>query len=369
VPRTDGPPPGGEPQQAGLTLFVAATSVARTQPTATADASLCARDDAPAAKRRAVERELLATLRKLCHRRAAFEARLEAAQEHAPAGCVDCVNALAEFGLWAAEPLAELADAPSEKVRTAAFEALWKIPRAPVEVAAERLLAHPAPGLRVAALILLRERRGPAMMPYALAALEDEDQAVRTIAARAVGDYGDAASAEPLTRALRRGFLMGTAHRQQLAVFLGGPIVFVVLLGLMSEGVLLELGVVAAAFSALAGEVVTAFYRRRQLRSEVSLAITEALAKIADRSPTPALRAALPDLRAIAADVVQQEASSRRVSRETAAKIESVTAASKNLPVPAESPAPQPDALPRASAAPAEAAGPQGLSAETNRQR
>ncbi|HTE16881.1 MAG TPA: hypothetical protein VK689_00695, partial [Armatimonadota bacterium] len=90
----------------------------------------------------------------------------------------------------------------------------------------------------------------------------------------------------------------------------------------------------------------------RRSQGRLCEAITQALVQIAERHPTPELREVLPDLQAVAADIIQQEQSTRQKSKAAAARIDALTEKLKSLPVPASTPAPDGTALPRPAAAP-----------------
>lgn len=83
--------------------------------------------------------------------------------------------------------------------------------------------------------------------------------------------------------------------------------------------------------------------------------IARALARIAERNPTPELTQVLPDLHEIAADPVLQDKRSRATSRAAARKIQTLTTKLDALPVTASAPALNPDALPREASAPTSA--------------
>jgi hypothetical protein len=124
----------------------------------------------------------------------------------------------------------------------------------------------------------------------------------------------------------------------------------------MSLILLIAKGMAAAGTVALVGcfsQPFIRYYKERREASRLCQIIADALVRIAERRPTPELRAVIPDLKAIAADVLQQEKQARAASRQAAQRIEDLTEQLKNLPLPAAAPAPDAATLPRAAAAPA----------------
>lgn len=89
------------------------------------------------------------------------------------------------------------------------------------------------------------------------------------------------------------------------------------------------------------------YFGGRRKRSKVACAITEALVKIAESNPRPELHRLVRDLRATAADRLQQEKETRNASLRAADRIEALTAAVHDLPVPTHSPAADQASLPR----------------------
>jgi hypothetical protein len=84
----------------------------------------------------------------------------------------------------------------------------------------------------------------------------------------------------------------------------------------------------------------TALRQQRRERSALHCAVVEALACIAERVPTAAARAVLPDLRLTAVDVLQQDARTRRYSRAAAERIEAATRDLRSLPLAGTAPRP-----------------------------
>ena len=184
------------------------------------------------------------------------------------------------------------------------------------------------------------------------AALEERDQSLRVAAAEALGHIGDERAVRPLTETLRRCFVGGSARRQRvigvMAVATALVIAAVFGLGLAA----LKVAVAVSGLVNLVFHIVVHYLKERRSESKLCGAITSALARIAERHPTPELRAVLPDLRAVAADALQHEKETRAASRTAAERIEALTEKLQSLPVPAATPVPDADVLPRAAQAP-----------------
>ncbi|HTE16853.1 MAG TPA: HEAT repeat domain-containing protein [Armatimonadota bacterium] len=185
-------------------------------------------------------------------------------------------------------------------------------------------------------------------------ALDDRELQVRVAAVKALGRVGDERAVEPLVAALRACFVGRSGREQWLnrLLVLGGGIL------------LLPLYIPFYALSQLCDkplslhdcwEIPRVFvrgYQERRSQGRLCEAITQAVVQIAERHPTPELREVLPDLEAVAADIIQQEQSTRQKSRAAAARIEALTEKAKSLPMPASAPEPDGDTLPRPAEAP-----------------
>lgn len=102
----------------------------------------------------------------------------------------------------------------------------------------------------------------------------------------------------------------------------------------------------------IASAIWFAYYSERKEVSKTCHAIAEALTRIVERTPTPDLRAILPELKAIAFDIVHQDKSTRAASRQAAQRIEALTEQLKNLPLPAAAPLSDAATLPRITDSP-----------------
>lgn len=207
------------------------------------------------------------------------------------------------------------------------------------------------------------------------AALQDTDRSVRDAAANSLGVIGDVRAVGPLIDALRDAFawrrpwvqfiaglaLVGVAIVAEVFVVLALVVVFLILLGLTwlsidwGSGAGLE-GIWSVGGSALKGTFnlfrIGDFFHYRRRQNEYCETIAKALVRIAERSPSPQLRDALPDLGAVAGDFIQQDSRTRETARAVAQRIEALTAKLRNLPAPAHAPEADVSALPRAATVP-----------------
>jgi hypothetical protein len=178
-------------------------------------------------------------------------------------------------------------------------------------------------------------------------ALNQRGRDVRIAAAESLGHIGDERAVKPLTEALHACFVGGSARRQRLLGVLAIPALVLILLGLFLGSAALKASGGVGVLLYAVGLNVHGAYKRRRSESRVCEAVTEALERIAERSPTPALRAVVPELKAVAADPLLQEESARAASRQAAARIEALTDRLKDLPLPATHHQPHPANLPR----------------------
>lgn len=200
---------------------------------------------------------------------------------------------------------------------------------------------------------------GPAAIEPLSEALRDEDPRVRVAAAGVLGKMGDRRAIKPLLAALRNTFAWRTPYLQIVAGIaltlalgvLGAGAVFVGLIGL---AVLVAIGIVFLDVSISFAELFTGaaklivegvvnfvkwpfdYIRYRRKKNAFCLHIAQALVQIAERSPTPELREALPDLAAVADDFIQQEPLTRDRAKEMKRRIEALTDKLRYLPAPAK---------------------------------
>jgi hypothetical protein len=180
-----------------------------------------------------------------------------------------------------------------------------------------------------------------AVEPLCKALRNDESPAVRAAAAEALGLIGDERALQPLLEAMRGCFVGRSSHTQLVVGLIVIPFIFIAIFaGASYLGAVGGLGGIMQAFFF--------YYSNRRRTSKLCGVIAQSLAQIAERAPAPELRAILPDLKVVAADVLQQDRQTRAMSRQVAQKIEALTEQLKNLPLPASAPAPDAATLPRA---------------------
>lgn len=197
---------------------------------------------------------------------------------------------------------------------------------------------------------------GSPAVPLLCGALTDPCVPVRLAAAESLGEIGDPAAIPPLTQALQGCFHGGSARRQLATGCLGTGLALIVclLMVLLNPFVIIE-GLFRAGLGGLSN--LGKNRSEPELRLSRAPAYARALAQIAERHPTPELRALLPELRAASLDLLQLDREARQVSRETAERIERLTTLLKTLPTPAHAPTGGAEnRLPR----PAEPSGPRG---------
>lgn len=174
-------------------------------------------------------------------------------------------------------------------------------------------------------------------------ALKDSEEPVRSAAAESLGLIGDERSVKPLVEALRAGFPGKSARRNRI-----GGLLLAITLPLVVVG---AVAVLIATKGEGAGDMLvnglTFGPGSGHFKSHNTRVIAQALTKIAERTPTPELRDALPDLQEIVADPIQQDKRSRAASRAAARKIQALTAKLDALPVTATTPELTGSTLPR----------------------
>jgi hypothetical protein len=201
------------------------------------------------------------------------------------------------------------------------------------------------------AAVALREQGARAVTPL-MEALSSPYPEVREAAAETLGEVGDERAIQPLTDALvaEHG---GKSPRFYLMIGIFAVIGIAVLIGSLVYGlVVLKIGgAMSGVWFPLSQKI-----RKRRLRARelgcTRTAIIRALTRIAERHATPELMRLVPDLHAIAADSLRQQAETRAVSREAAARITTLTERLRALPVAVEHAPTGPDVLPRPATSP-----------------
>ena len=272
----------------------------------------------------------------------------------------------------AIEPLRHAAEDADGTVRVRASIALQQFGAEGFTKSLIASLKVKNPSARAAAARQLGQLKDPDAVLPLCAALKDKDIEVRVATAEALGNIGDDRAVQPLIDALRDAFTLRSPWLNFVvgvlllvgSVLLGGVVIalllivalvcVVVLFMLLKEAAGFIVEAVTGlweAFSSLFSKSMK-FFRLPRRRDRLCFAIAEALAKIAEQSPTPELRAALPDLKAVGADVIQQDEKTRAASRRAAHRIRVLTERLKNLPLPASAPEPDTATLPRIADSP-----------------
>ncbi len=199
---------------------------------------------------------------------------------------------------------------------------------------------------------VLRDCGAVAVEPLCLA-LRDKDLNVRVAAAESLGQVGDERAVQALIEALKMCFVRRVARwiRPIRLVVLLACIILLVAAPIGGDSYVTKVTSLVIII-AITWTYVVRYYSQIRSQGKVCQAIVEALTYIAERNPTPELRAALLDLKAIAADGQQQDIHTQSAARQAAQRIETLTEQLKSLPLPAAAPAPDAATLPRAVDAP-----------------
>jgi hypothetical protein len=209
-------------------------------------------------------------------------------------------------------------------------------------------LAGASAEARIEAAHKLRLLGAVAMDPL-IPALKDKEVKVRVAAAESLGHVGDEKAIQPLTEALRALYPGKSPKRWRLmGAFLAVCTVVFSIAGIVAALVTGGLGALLGG----AAEMLGSFDGLDAKTDNASRAYAEALFRIADRSPTPELRYALPHLREIADDGVLQDKHTRGASRAAARRIQKLTLELDKLPVASAAPRMDEKTLPVAAAAP-----------------
>lgn len=194
---------------------------------------------------------------------------------------------------------------------------------------------------------------GPEAVAMLCRALEDPHPDVRTAAAERLARVGTSEATEPLMRALRR----STGGRWAVLTITGSSFLLIplglALLGAAMRSLLVGNSLVSwILFFIVLSILAKAAGKARRQREDLLAAISEALAAIAERAPSPVARAAIRELKVLAADVVQQQSECRWACVKAAERIDRATRDLQRLPVASQEPAATADRLPRPAEAP-----------------
>jgi hypothetical protein len=198
--------------------------------------------------------------------------------------------------------------------------------------------------VQVAVIRSIAKVGGAASHELLLEALKSDQLQARVAAAEALSERGGKEVVLPLIDAYHRCFLGRSARRQRRM----GPLLLLLVMALavsfftlLSSGSPNEAGLfLQMLLSAGAGVFMALRSRDRSGK------VLEAILKVAERSPHPELGRLLPELHAVASDRLQYSRGTRDISHLAAQRIESLTAAFKDLPVPAAPTERSPEILP-----------------------
>lgn len=258
---------------------------------------------------------------------------------------VRAAERLVEFGPVAFAPLRNALHLAEADVQVVAAEGLGKLGDAEAVEPLLQLLETSQSPVRVAAADALGRLGEARAAPGLQGLLKDKDLLVRAAAATALGELGQEASIPPLMEAYQSCFVGSSARAQR---YLGLAVVgaVVMLFALLFWG---TFAVKAGGLMGLSNciiQLTTHYFGARRRKSKVACAVTEALVKIAEANPRPELHRLVRDLRATAGDRLQQEKETREASLRAADRIEALTAALHDLPLPAVIPAANARTLP-----------------------
>ncbi len=178
------------------------------------------------------------------------------------------------------------------------------------------------------------------------ALLPRSNPAVRVAAARGLGALGDPRAIDPLMQALcgpgrLHSVLFQFGQNWILGLIVAATLCWAALSPLFT-GPHVWSRATWVLFTLHVCQGTSSFFRRRRSASELSEAVTGAITRIAERTPTPALRTVLPALHLYHLDLVGRTAEARRSCRQAVAQIEAATHDLKHLSL--AGPAPETDA-------------------------
>lgn len=194
-------------------------------------------------------------------------------------------------------------------------------------------LADKKSRVRLAAVNSLLGFHHPEAISLLCRCLNDPNEEVRYRAARGLGSIGDVTAIPALAEAVRGGLL---GRKPWLHVAL---LTLIIVAGLAMAGyavkVLIVVGPGVWCMLQWLIEPLHEWSKKREKQSRSQAEAVRALEKIADRAPAPALRGLLPELRMIARAGLNQSGEVRKASRRAAIRIEQLTRATRDLPIPA----------------------------------
>lgn len=261
--------------------------------------------------------------------------------------CRAAVN-LRTFGSRAVSPLCRGLHDSDPVVRCTVIQSLGAVGDAHAVEPLARMLTDVVVPVRIAAVEALTHFNTPRAHEALCFALKDRHDAVRTATAKALGEVGSVETITPLLQALRVCLVNKEERLRLLYNLMLLPIFFV--FSMWRFGYLPSWMFYFAVGSCVAALVSA--YQKRHAQSQVCQTITDALTRIAERIPSPEVRSALPDLQAVANDVLFRNAETRAASRRAVQRIEVLTEQLKSLPLPASAPPPDSATLPRVADTP-----------------
>ncbi|MFN3648512.1 MAG: HEAT repeat domain-containing protein [Armatimonadota bacterium] len=232
-------------------------------------------------------------------------------------------------GIWA---LAARLESESSETRERAVWALAYCGPAAVPILVDALEAKYG-DTRGAAAKTLGTLGQPEVTPHLCRLLEENEPRIRIAVAQALGAVGDERAVRPLLEVLQSGFVGGLSGRRRWLALPLCLVLFGTAAGLLPGLFQKDRGSILSLVALLL--VLVEYLRNRTERGSVARAVTGALSAIAERRPSPGMRAVLPDLRRMAADPIQQDAETREASRTAARRIGGLTESLKDLPLPA----------------------------------
>jgi len=210
-----------------------------------------------------------------------------------------------------------------------------------------RALVDTSPLVRTAALEVVKGTSDLNTQEFLLTLISISYPDIRDYAAQKLGEIGDERALVPLMAAYQRCF-PGIAPRKMhlLGRYLVISYGLITLVALW----MWTCGKFAVQDILLSGFIAFSMRPSGRCRGEAWRVVLEAIMKVAERSPQPELQRLLPDLQSIAIDRFQVHREAREIARSAADRIQVLTAAIHDLPVPAGAHPPGAESLPVPSA-------------------